>query len=480
MKEVDNMELRVKLFDDISKHEEGEIEIDKMYVYVYLYTNDNRSIKDKLNNSTIVSSIRQALFDKYGEEELDKDVSELSNQLSNYFSSDEPFYTEFTNESIIGCIKKHPELSNKHLVYDEVIELYDLKKLQELFHTYKNYYNNYYVMIPGNKYPVSIPIAYATANYMVEYATRIHEYGMSPLEKAIYIFDKTGLKPYSLENEGEHHKISSDLTQIINPNNEHICCLGYCNYENELSRILGIHGIVETLHCDNKEHNHARYMFRLIDDKYGINGVYFSDPTSKSSDKKDFKYNYSAFAQTYADIQKRYKEDWHSHIMKYFSDDIVDILRESILTNDQEEFADYLNLIQYLSVYITGEPLLKHDDSYVDLSPYEYNKIKEFIELFKRPIPAETMIKALANVRKIQAQEEENVYPYTKEALYTTYVISKWQFAGNYLTPEQELLAKLYPEEAKNKDINNFKNYINQEGIFDEAPSRVPQPLLKK
>lgn len=118
---------------------------------------------------------------------------------------------------------------------------------------------------------------------------------MSPFEQYLAVYNIVkNYKPYK-ENEVNKDE-SRDLKYILD--GEYMVCVGYAKLLITLLDKIGIKAIhygtaVSVGKVDEKtKENHARVMVNLIDDKYGINGYYISDPTWDNNLNKDY-YNYA-------------------------------------------------------------------------------------------------------------------------------------------------------------------------------------------
>ena len=128
---------------------------------------------------------------------------------------------------------------------------------------------------------------------------------LSPLEKYLYAYNLTkNFKEYSPSEEGWEQ--SRALYNILD--NEYIVCAGYTRLLEDLLDKLGIKsqefGVVAHDEVTNQYGNHSLLQVKIVDEKYGIDGIYFSDPTNDSDKKNDY-YQYalmSNLAQQYTPL----------------------------------------------------------------------------------------------------------------------------------------------------------------------------------
>ena len=99
---------------------------------------------------------------------------------------------------------------------------------------------------------------------------------LSPFEQYLLVFQLVrNFKDYKEECAGESLSESRGLYRILN--NDYIVCAGYTELLVTLCERLGINAKLEKL--ISKSVPHARPYFHLIDEKYGIDGFYISEPT---------------------------------------------------------------------------------------------------------------------------------------------------------------------------------------------------------
>ena len=129
---------------------------------------------------------------------------------------------------------------------------------------------------------------------------------LSPFEKYIVAYNiAKSFKKYK-ENEEEARNLYSILE------NEYIVCVGFSNLFGDLLDKLGLKSVNMSLSVDTSydladsnleavegtlketiEAGHARQIVKITDEKYGIDGVYFADPTWDNDLNNDF-YNHLA------------------------------------------------------------------------------------------------------------------------------------------------------------------------------------------
>ena len=128
---------------------------------------------------------------------------------------------------------------------------------------------------------------------------------LSPLEQYLYAYNITkNFKEYNPSEESWN--ASRSLYDILD--NEYIVCAGYTRLLEDLLDKLGIKsrqfGVKVYDEDANIDGNHSLIQVKLKDEKYGINGIYFGDPTNDSDMIYDY-YNYALMSN----IRKPYIPD---------------------------------------------------------------------------------------------------------------------------------------------------------------------------
>ena len=116
---------------------------------------------------------------------------------------------------------------------------------------------------------------------------------LSPFEQYLYAYNLTkNFKEYTPSEEGWEQ--SRALYNILD--NEYIVCAGYTRLLEDLLDKLGIKsrefGVVAHDKETNQYGNHSILQVKIVDEKYGIDGIYFADPTNDSDKNNDY-YQYA-------------------------------------------------------------------------------------------------------------------------------------------------------------------------------------------
>lgn len=116
---------------------------------------------------------------------------------------------------------------------------------------------------------------------------------LSPLEKYVYAYNVT--KHFKEYKEDENNKRNArDLYKVLN--NDYMVCVGFSQLLSDLLDKLNLNsvGLDIVVYSEESSGGHRRNYVYLKDDKYDIDGFYFSDPTFDKDFIED-KYNHMLF-----------------------------------------------------------------------------------------------------------------------------------------------------------------------------------------
>ena len=256
----------------------------------------------------------------------------------------------------------------------------------------------------------------------------------------MYLYDRVRNREYIHEDENESYIVSRDLSKVLFGNK--IVCLGYANIFDVVLKKLGFSADIFYLK-NNSGIGHARNIIYIKDNKYNIDGVYLFDATwdCKKNHNNKYLYSYKYFAKTLDEMNELNKEDYTNITFSHYNDDIfynfINILNEKGINNIPIELIDTVNEI---SKFIDGEKLIDKfwyipesisvPSNFIKV--FEKDKIidslKRYDDLLNKSIDANTMLKVLYNVRKIEYYKEPDKYPFDINVLYNVLLNSKWNF----------------------------------------------------
>ena len=180
---------------------------------------------------------------------------------------------------------------------------------------------------------------------------------LSPYEKFLYAYSITKhFKKYKEVDENDDKINSRNLYKILD--NEYIVCAGYAILLQDLLNKLGIktidYGVIVDVGFDkvnvlqekvdeakSSKAGHARIIINLVDSKYGINGIYQSDPTwDNILDEDSYIYSLMTFDEASKTKRYLYQDKTEYHLLS---------------SKTLEEF--YQNVNKYMDEFINNDTL---------------------------------------------------------------------------------------------------------------------------
>ena len=299
----------------------------------------------------------------------------------------------------------------------------DPAEVKELLSWIGNY-KNIKVNVEGNKDPVTIKEYLETIRIIENIAQHIKKYNFSPLEAIIYAYDIVRERVYKYEDEGDNPTKSRDLTSVVL--GDRIVCLGFVNVFNAILKRLDVPCEEYLFSVKNKDRGHAKTIAYIKDDKYGIDGAYFFDPTWDSNGTRkydNYKNSYRNFALTKEEVTDNNKNlidiTW-----TYQFDEIYDCIKKCVDSKDYKPIhIGIINYINNISTFFNNKKLITRELNRIDDTHFNYieslfkysvdesildylNKYKELINC--KSIPREAFLLALYNVKKIEYYENPN------------------------------------------------------------------------
>ena len=481
--------------DDIFEYELNPSSYDFSLV---IYVDNNKSLNDQLNNNdkflkcvNYMRKIGEHEFNFYDEEE--DNIDYIYNNLPNILNDVEYIRFSFNKTNVIKYLKENPMLLNKKIVLSEIIDITDYDKLIKLMYEYNEIKDKVYISMVDNTNYVSLNDCYRTMSEIKRQADKIKKLNLSPMETIMYVYDQVRNRVYMHEDNTESLFKSRDLSEVMF--GDKIVCAGYANMFHTLLTYLGIKSNVVRLIDKNDESGrtgHARNLIYVQDDKYNIDGVYYFDATwdSKRRDNDNsYLYHYNNFAKTRNQMDSNERYNFEDTNFNVYSNDIYDKVKEIIDTKNYDELEYYFKSINYMSSIVNGQILLQALNI-VPVSPLygcfdkdEFlRKFKEISDKFNKELDAETYIKLLNNVRKVEYYEDSNWYFYSLNDLYKTSIISNWKFSGDYIDQGVKTLLTIFGTDLdeKTKYRDNFKNYTDDIGLItDISHVRLTKVLQK-
>ena len=482
-----------------SLDEEFEVRFSSYDFALGIYVGE-KSLKEQLKNKEgfqrCMDKIKES--NKDFRETFDEDTSAsdemvdtLESVFDGIFKKVEYIKFDFQTMDVWKFIKENPIVLTKKLVFNEQVDITEFDKINELNEKYAPLKGEAYITLEGNQSYVSIDECLRTVEDIQYRADQIKKLGLSPFETVMYVYDQVRNRVYTLEGENESMFKSRDLSEVLF--GDKIVCAGYARIFSALLYSLGYNNSYITYDDATGNHvGHARNEVYIKDDKYGIDGIYYFDPTFDSKRRdgtNSYLRSYRYFALTRREMNgltdslvesylKEFDDDLYNKIVKAFEEkNTLLLMKYGIVANRVLRYTGKENMFSEKSIiYCAG-----NTDVYdVDLMLKE---LKDSIDRFNKKIPAEKFIKALDTVREVENKQDSNWYPYGLDELYTVFVNSNWMFEDVHFDKSTEKLLRIFGEEYTPmlSAQDNYLNFIKNEGLIDkQLKKEVRASKLKK
>ncbi len=387
----------------------------------------------------------------YDEEWKDFLTKFKNNRLQYIKSINDITFGYFDYKKIADFVKKNPVLSTKRLIFNVPFDL-SLEKMDEINELFDYNTSNLYFSLYDNDSLITFKEYKDTISAIDKMINEVEKFNFSPLEKIMYIYDIVRDKVYTEVDDGEDKRNSRDLTSSLL--SDKIVCLGYARIFTTLIKRLGIKcNTVFLINSNNNKNGHARNVIFVDDEKYGVKGVYYFDPTydnKKSESDNNFLYSYRWFAVTKAKMDKIGGRNLFELKFPYYSKDMVQefekLVGEVGLNGLPKEFIDSINYMAGLtgSNSLLFRIALINSKKTFELDNEEFNqKLAQIVKYFNSPIAPDVLLKVLYNVRKQQYYVNPDKYPFGVDDLCKIAYESCWY---RKMTTEEKLLLKIFDE----------------------------------
>ena len=442
-------------------------------------------------------------------ENIDQNTEEIMTLLQKakqnprkYLEDAEYVEFNFSNEKVLEYLKKNPILKNKKIILKQSLDINDqpIEEIKELFSDYKD---NLYFLLPDNDDYINFKEYEDTLTTLDKMAEEINQYDFSPIEKIMYAYDMIRSRIYKEVDVDENKSISRSLSSALL--GDKIVCLGYIRIFRALLQKLGIESnevLLEsnikndsnnnTLSDDNT--GHARCEIYVKDEKYGIDGVYYFEPTWNSKrDETDTIYllSYKYFAKTRFEMDMFDKGTYINNKFPCCIKNLDTTTKKRLKENGIKILPNYIiKSINYMSKVIKNKKLINDRPVFGKQENYDIDtiiqEIEELTKYFNKPLTADTLLHVLYNVRKKQYYHKNNDYPFSIDDFYKIVIASNWNFKSNpekKLSPEEKLCIAIFGENP-NKFTKNkksiFLEYVQENNLNKNIESVKLVKTLKK
>lgn len=383
----------------------------------------------------------------------------------------------FEMQEIADYIKNNPVLKTKKILFTDIYNL-DPEIISDVEISFGNDTSNIYFDVAGNVNLISFQEYKDTIKAIDNMVQEIEKYDFSPLEKIMYAYDLVRNKVYVEVDKDKDKLDSRTLSSVLL--GDKIVCVGYARVFKTLLEKLGIHSREVHLNYPDRIGGHARNEIYVKDEKYGVEGVYYFDPTWNSKkDENDISYlsSYRFFAMTKSAIDSIDNGRFIDDKFPYFSSDIMWEFEEAVDEKGFEKLPpEMIKSINHMSGLVYDKALI-NKAGLLPIAPPSLRPDKDkimdelipLVEYFDTPLSADLLLKVLYNVRKNQYYSNPQKYHMSLNDFFQIVVKSGWVFDDDTFTSsilsefssEQRVKIKAY-QLKKYSDENDLEKNIEQ------------------
>lgn len=309
---------------------------------------------------------------------------------------------------------------------------------------------------------------------------------LSPFEKYIYAYNIT--KQFKIYKESEYNKQDSRrLYRLLN--NDYMVCVGYSKMFGDLLNKLGINSTGLSTNVDesykgvkNNEENffeikpvkfegHARRYIYLVDEKYGIDGYYVSDPTFDNDLEKDY-YNHMIMTNDEVSYAKSYIRLGNDDIFNVSSIEeyimkMKIIMKRGYDTNFQEQIKFILETIREL------------DNDYYVILCNKYPYVKDLSNNFDIPDNVTSLVYDLGHYIVLKVNKTisgKTIFDGIREVYKNSYGYKEEDLDNvldNVRYYNEERQAKVFPIRYKINEDGSKEIIMNEHNKFDFSLNSV-------
>lgn len=423
-----------------------------------------------------------SLMDLTSDEDLLDIYSEYKGDLLSLLRNTEYISFDYSVEEIVKYIKDEPILKTKKILFNDVYDL-NPEMIIAIEKAFGNDTSRIYFNVIGNNRLINFKEYSETVLAINKMANEINRFDFSPLEKIMYAYDLVRSRVFKEVDENDDKMKSRTLSSVLL--GDKIVCAGYTIVFKTLLKKLGIDAN-EIIFCDvDNTTGHVRNEIYVKDEKYGVDGVYYFDPTwdSKQSENDDsYLLSYKFFGITKSALDAVDKGKRVDKNFPYYSKHLIQEFQEEVDSKGFQGLStEVINSINHMSVLILDKQLI----SKLSFLPYapkifrlDKNKIIEdlvsLMEYFNRPLSAEILLQVLFNVRKVQYYSEPQKYTLSMNDIFQIVLRSDWVFKNELFTKAE--LDKLSKEKVIRIKALQLKIYAD----ISELDKNISQVRLEK
>ena len=430
----------------------------------------NKSIDEFSKYDNLDTKVKDSLYHKYynmGKELLEK---------SDYIEFDMEI------EEIGKYIENNPLLKNKNIVISKNID-FNYETLNRINNSFKNF-DNLFFSLKDNSKLINYLLFKETTITLEKMADKVRKYSFSPMEIIMFVYDMVRERVYVDVLENEDLTLARDLTASLLGKN--IVCTGFVRIFNKILNLLGIETNESILFPTKDDIGHLRSEIFVKDSKYGIDGVYFFDPTYDCKKHgNNYLSSYRFFARTKEEMDKIDLADDLVDInfqcySKIIADDFYELYKKSGFKDIPRKLIDSINhmsvVINKKSIFTTTNPdLLRALYRNINIEK-TYRNIMHLSGYYSKPIYAETMLQVLFNVRKEEMQIDSDKYAFSIYDFFEIFLKSNWMFYNR----DDILLKTFFGDEYQIDKYLRMREYLENSGMNKKIICESFSKKLKK
>ena len=364
-------------------------------------------------------------------------------------------------------------------IYDDYIGQYIRYRvnkkhtIQQMGRLNSSQLDNILVRMTGNQGYVSLRNAWDTVDTIEKIAATIDDENLSPMENIMYAYDVVKERKYEEADKGQRKCIARSVTPVLKSNKT--VCVGFVQYFKSILACLGIKVYDIRIWYDKSDKGHLRAGIYVKDDKYGIDGFYYFDPTfdCKKADE-DYEYidNYAYFALTKDQMTRLCGTSGVEIGMEAYSKDFIDNFAELLKgTENPEEdrlIEDPITVNKYID---TASNMLKYTNTMCKV-PQRNEKLAQYLttafEKMNKPLEAATLLQIFEVVREAEFRKNPKKYPYSDEVIENAYN-KNWNTMKNLFPIERieysifkQLPSEFEPTEVSEEEKENLRRVLKK------------------
>ncbi|MGE5456608.1 MAG: hypothetical protein ACM3O4_05880 [Ignavibacteriales bacterium] len=232
-------------------------------------------------------------------------------------------------------------------------------------------------------------------------------YYFSPIESILYFYDVVKTRKFANSNK------RSSVEELLLNDEEDIICQGYVALLKTFLTEIGILCTEDYIIANNRDdidnvktyENHVRLLIRVVDDNYGINGIYAFDPSYDSNISNNRGISSYKFFGTLPSKSDDSRKNINSNLIEFIYERIdVDTNKNKLFKKDLEKFKKLVPEIQDESID-SRDYIIEKLSTNINIE-----QLMKIISRVKESINEAQEIPRIINQLKMDFFEREEIY----------------------------------------------------------------------